>query len=123
MTYTLNCEKRDGLLYITVSGEILSADDYAAKARAVVAKALETKLYRVLLDERNIVVSIDTYDIMRIVDWFDENNIQMFGGRLACLCNEESVDVYKKFETVYKNRSFSYRLFLDKTDAVAWLTS
>ncbi len=97
MTYSLTYEKRDGWLSVVTSGEILKAEEYSAKARFVVSKALETGIHRVLLDERDVVVSIDTYDIMRIVDWFDENNIQIFGGRLACLYNEDYLDVYKTF--------------------------
>ena len=40
---------------------------------------------------------------------------------MACLHRPERRDIYKVYETIYQNRSLSYRLFDDPDQALAWL--
>ena len=122
MAYTLTFTHKNGYLLAETSGEICTFDEFSEKAQSVVREAMESGLHRVLLDERNLNVAIDTFDSLRVAQDFEKDDIQIYGGRLACLCHNECVNIYKTFETLYQNRSLSYHLFDDIPTAIAWLT-
>jgi hypothetical protein len=92
------------------------------KVRTMIHKALDSNVTRFLMDERGLELRLESHDIIEVANRLDERNIQSLGGRSACLCSPHFLERYKACETVYRNRSLSYRVFLREEDAVAWLT-
>ena len=119
--YTIDYQIEDGVLKASVQGVITSGARAADKAREVVGMGMEVGVCRVLVDERNLDISIDVLDIVNIANEFEDQGLLSCGGRLACLHRPGCVNIYKIYETVYKNRSLGYRRFEDPDKALAWL--
>lgn len=119
--FTVVFEIRDDILHAKVTGVISSAEQAVEKAVALVAKSYETGVYRLLVDERELTISIDALDIVQAVDAIDKRGIQGLGGRTACLYRPEYAAIYKNYETFYKNRSLIYQAFEDDALALEWL--
>jgi hypothetical protein len=121
--YSIDFQIEDGVLRASVSGVIASGEEAAAKAREVIDIGLKVGVHRILLDERTVDISIDVYEIISIATELETREIPAYGGRMACLYRPEKKDLYKTYETIYQNRSLSYRLFDDPVPALAWLRS
>lgn len=119
--YSIDFQIDDGVLKAIVCGAIVSGEAAAAKAREVIDAGLKAGIYRILLDERELDVDVEFYEIVAIATELENRGITSRGGRLACLHRPEKKALYKTFETIYRNRSLSYQLFEDPELAMAWL--
>ncbi|EGB16365.1 hypothetical protein DND132_3162 [Pseudodesulfovibrio mercurii] len=121
MSFDLLFEIRDGYVVGVVTGVIDTPEELLRKIRTMVHKGLDSHLTRFLMDERGLELRLDPHDIIQVADLLEEHNIQSMGGRSACLCNPRLMEQYRACETVYHNRSLSYRVFEREEEAVAWL--
>ena len=121
MSFDLWFETRNGYVVGTVVGRIATPDELLRKIRAVVHKGLDSNIARFLMDERNLDFRLEPHDIVQVADHLEKQNIQTLGGRSACLCNPAQTGRYRACETVYRNRSLSYRVFENEEAAVTWL--
>ena len=84
----------------------------------------ETHCTRVLLDWRKgkiAMTTIEIYDTPRRLKMeFDKYGVNILALKRAYLINEIDADSYF-FETVMKNNSQTFNIFLDRDKAVAWL--
>ncbi|BDQ35053.1 hypothetical protein [Pseudodesulfovibrio portus] len=119
--YSIDFQIENGVLRASVCGVIASGEEAAAKARDVIDTGLKVGVHRILLDEREVDISIDVHEIISIARELVGREIPLYGGRMACLYRPEKKDLYKTYETIYQNRSLSYRLFDDPGRAMAWL--
>ena len=119
--YTIEYEMDGGVLVVSVSGAISSGEQAVEKALKVVGMGLKAGVNRVLLDERELNISVDVHGIVNVANELEKRDILYHGGRMACLYRAECRDIYQVYETVYKNRSLSYQLFDDPDKALAWL--
>lgn len=121
MSFDLLFEIRDGYIVGVVTGVIDTPEMLLRKVRTMVHKGLDSNLTRFLMDERGLEMNLEQHDIIQVANQLEKRNIQALGGRSACLCKPESTELYRACETVYHNRSLSYRVFEREEDAVAWL--
>ena len=121
MALTLSFEIRDGYIRCITLGEVRTLDDALERSRALLHKSLDTHLARFLLDDTQLRLTLEAHDIAMVGQWIDEHNAQTLGGRLAVLYNPECEANFRMCETIYQNRSLSYRVFEDEESAVAWL--
>ena len=123
MSYTLSFSKQDGWFSVAAQGEIDSFEVFSEKARTVTGEILQSGIKRILLDDRELAISLDAHDITLVAEQLEKANIQALGLRLASLCRPEDRETYRMFETIYGNRSINFRLFTDKQSALNWLLS
>lgn len=121
MAFDLLFETRDGYIVGIVTGVISTPEDLLRKIGTMVHKGLDSNVTRFLMDERGLELRLEAHDIVEVANRLEERNIQSLGGRSACLCNPDFVELYRACETIYHNRSLSYRVFGGEADAVAWL--
>lgn len=121
MSFELLFETRNGYIVGVVTGVIATPEDLLRKVRTMIHKGLDSNVTRFLMDERGAELRLESHDIIEVANQLDERNIQTLGGRSACLCDPRFMECYKACETVYGNRSLSYRVFEREEDAVAWL--
>ncbi|MBG0790064.1 MAG: hypothetical protein H0S80_06150 [Desulfovibrionaceae bacterium] len=119
--YSIEYQIEGGVVHARVCGVISTGSEAACKAREVVDSAIKSGIYRVLLDERELDISVDIHEIIAIAREFEDRHIAFYGGRVACLYRPEKKNLYKAYETIYQNRSLSYRLFDGRDQALAWL--
>lgn len=119
--YSIDFQIENSVLKAMISGTIATGEEAAAKAREVIDTGLKVGIYRILLDERALDVNVEFHEIIAIATELENRGIPSYGGRMACLYPPEKKDFYKTFETIYQNRSFSYRLFDDFDQALDWL--
>jgi len=122
MSFEIMFEARDGYMVGVVTGVIATPEEMLRKVRTMIHKALDSNVTRFLMDERGLELRLEAHDVIEVANRLDKRNIQSLGGRSACLCSARLLERYKACETVYRNRSLSYRVFLREEDAVAWLT-
>lgn len=123
MSFDLQFKESDGVLAVICHGAIYTLDGVFKKVGAAIVKMSETKAKRVLVDDRNLVMSLDALDVNRLADRLESAKFQMLGIRLGCLCRPEDVSTYKMIETAYRNRSINFRLFDNEQAALEWLVS
>lgn len=121
MSFDLSFETRNGYVVGTVVGRIATPNELLRKIRAVVHKGLDSNVVRFLMNERDLDFRLELHDIIQVADHLERHNVQILGGRSACLCNPGQLERYRACETVYRNRSLSYRVFGSEEAAVTWL--
>jgi hypothetical protein len=122
MSHDLTFEIRDGYIVGMVTGMIDTPEELLRKIRTMLHKALDSNITRFLMNERGLDLRLEAHDIIEVANRLEKKNVQSLGGRSACLCNPASIELYRACETIYHNRSLSYKVFTDEADAVAWLT-
>ena len=112
----------------TVESTLLEDFNYKVMEKMVpaIARVINEKhSTRVLLDWRKGMIAMSTieiYDLPRRLKMeFEKYGVNILGLKRAYLINEIDADSYF-FETVMKNNSQTFNIFLDRDKAVAWLT-
>jgi hypothetical protein len=121
MSFDLLFETRNGYVAGTVVGRIDTPEELLRKVRAMVHKALDSNVTRFLMDERNLDFRLEQHDIIQVANHLENHDVQILGGRSACLCDPRRIARYRACETAYRNRSLSYQVFESEEAAVAWL--
>ena len=121
MAFSMTFENRDGYILCRTTGEVWTIDDALQRSQALMHKSLDTGLTRFLMDDRQLCLTLEAHDVFQVAQWLDRQNAQTLGGRLAVLANPEYEASFRLCETIYQNRSISYRVFTDEESALAWL--
>lgn len=123
MTFERNFEEFDGWCRIVTTGKLDSLEVFLSKLHLGADMVTSTSLKRVLLDDRQVHVSVDPFDVSVGISQLADGGLPSHGLRIACLCRDEDLDIYKTIETMYRNRSVSFQLFPDEESAKDWLIS
>jgi len=123
MPITFKTDSRGSYLYIKGEGGYSSFQDLKKNIDALLIEANKKSCSRILLDQRNITVNVDAFDLIKFADYLDSISIQSSGFRIVALPNPDFIDKFNAFQTAANNRSFAYRLFKSETKAVDWLVS
>ncbi len=75
---------------------------------------------RFLFDERKLVMNLTSHDVYLLAEEFSGKLLHS-GFRVAALHTIDNAHVGSDFETMLRNRSFNYRSFAEREEAVAWL--
>ena len=123
MSYT--CERVDmgGYLLVRNSGVIDSFDVMSERVEKSVARLKEGDFSRLLIDDRELLLRLEPFDISRIGQEHEERAFHLEGVRIACLYHPTCREQYGMLETVHRNRSINFRLFESEEEALRWLTS
>ena len=112
----------------TVESTLLEDFDYKVMEKMVpaISRVINEKhSTRVLLDWRKGKIAMSTieiYDLPRRLKMeFEKYGVNILGLKRAYLINEIDADSYF-FETVMKNNSQTFNIFLDREKAINWLT-
>lgn len=112
----------------TVESTLLEDFNYKVMEKMVpaIARVINEKhSTRVLLDWRKGKIAMSTieiYDLPRRLKMeFEKYGVNILGLKRAYLINEIDADSYF-FETVMKNNSQTFNIFLDREKAINWLT-
>lgn len=121
MTFTVDFKLEGDVLFVKATGKVHGVETFSEKATTVVREILRTNAKRIMLDDRELAVSLDAIDIKDIADVLEQSNLQTMGLRLACMCRQLDRDTYQLIETMYQNRSLNFRLFQKREEALEWL--
>jgi hypothetical protein len=117
ITYNSKVEKE--VLYITASGKDENVKEVIEYGRSIIKLANESKVKRVICDERNLEYAIETLDIFESAQTMASEAPKV--GRLAIVCNPKFLDEGKFWETVAFNRGLQVRMDTDFDRAKNWL--
>ncbi|WP_281761270.1 hypothetical protein [Pseudodesulfovibrio nedwellii] len=110
-------------LIAIVSGVVNSFEDLSAMAHGVVEMTSEHWSKKALVDFRTVSMNIDFLSAQTLANDLEDEGVQLFGIRLACLYTHENIDIYRVFETAHQNRSLNFKIFEHEDEAVDWLMS
>lgn len=111
----------NGYLLIESSGEMETVEDGVEYIQAQIDAALKEKIQRLLVDDRNLTVSIDYSDILALADYWEKRGLQRIGLRAAALAPPSAPQAQLAYETTATNRSIVFKVFFDKQEALNWL--
>ena len=122
MSYTFEVREMDGYLLFILSGVAESVDELRAFSEAMVVRALKTDSKRVLLDERDTIKKLDLHDCMVHAErWVTDK--PRLGMRIAAVYTPADARAFHWVETIFQNRSISYKIFDAMDKAELWLLS
>ncbi|MGE4191965.1 MAG: hypothetical protein AB7E51_01105 [Pseudodesulfovibrio sp.] len=121
MGFKLSTEVRDGYIHGVTTGEIRTADHVLEKVESLRRVCEREGIFRFLMEERRLRLLVDAHESAIAANLLEREGIQTFGGRMATLYNPDYLDAFRLQETMYMNRSLSYRLFRDEAEALVWL--
>jgi len=120
MPYEFETQQKDGYILITASGSIESPEDFTRIARLMQENTSQFVCRRFLVDEREVVKTIDPYDITVFAESVCDLPERM---RVAVVYTPENVSRLRWMETIFQNRSLAYRQFSSIDEAELWLLS
>lgn len=123
MKYTQVFTETPGYLLCVSNGTINSVEAYVNWGEAAVSKALETGNFKILFDNRTLLLDLDSWEIDIFSKHLDEMDYVSIGLRLAVLSNPANEEISQQIELALTNRSASYKRFKSQEDAVKWLES
>lgn len=115
--------RENGYLRFVTTGVLASLDDVIAYGTLMYDQAVDTGVYRVLLDEKGME---DAAEASTIYEWCENDVVARTaaaGIRIAGVSTKENFEINKVYETMLQNRSYNFRVFLTEEEAVAWLRS
>ncbi|BDQ33880.1 hypothetical protein JCM14722_14220 [Pseudodesulfovibrio portus] len=113
--------RMDNYLFVESSGEMSSFEDGIEYIQAQVTTASREGIRRLLLDERNLTVTIDYSDILALAEYWEKNNLQTMGLRVASMPPVDAPQAQLAYETPAVNRSIMFKVFFDRQEAEDWL--
>jgi hypothetical protein len=120
MSYEVTITKKANFLHAIVSGKE-TLENLIAAWKEIAEACQGHKCKRILVDGC-LDGPGDTLDIYNLGNRFHELGIPL-GARIAMACKEEDVPKLSFAEVVVKNRNpVTTKIFLNKDDAVQWLT-
>ena len=121
MSYTFEIQRKDGYLLLTASGTLGSIEELERAARTMMEKTAKHHCRRFLVDERNVVKTIDPHDITVFAESRASDPKSRL--RVAVVYTPENVSKLHWMETFFQNRSQAYRQFSSIREAEQWLLS
>lgn len=109
----------DDVLYVTASGRDDSIEDPLRYGASIIEQALIHQSKRILVDERELIYAISTFDLYETAKAMAENATQVV--KAALVVNPAQVKDASFWETVAVNRGLDVHLFTDIDDAKKWL--
>ena len=123
MTYSMTFVEMPRCLLCISKGRIMDIEEFISWGDAIISKARETKLHKILIDNRNFALAISPMEIITFAEHLNEDFEMLTGLRLAILSSPENPEMSRLTETAFTNRSATYRRFDTLEEAEAWLQS
>jgi len=111
----------DKCLRVVATGYADSVEDVVSYVEPQIGQAMERGIRRVLLDERKVAFHLDYCDTIALANYFEGKGTRRNGFRVATLISDTTPDFHRAWETVSRNRSMSYKIFDDESEAMKWL--
>jgi len=118
---SISCE--DEYLFVKSEGFQKTISDHLKYFRSIFASAAKHKQRRILIDNRDVTFTTDSYDNIKIADSLESSLLQNMGFKAARIEREEQLAPAKFFETVVLNRSLNLKAFPSEREALDWLLS
>jgi len=120
MKWEVFVHKDDRYIEVVTYG-IADGDGSQNMARDIAKTMRENKVYRALIDHRNIEnVTGDTVDIYHRPKFFRVIGVAL-GIKIAEIIKPEHEEHFRFFETVCVNMGYKFYVFQDRDEALGWL--
>lgn len=123
MPIQFETRKENGYIRIIPTGRLETLDELIEYGTYMYDQAIACDIHRVLLDEKDL---IDAADASTIYEWCENEVVSKTatsGIRIAGVCTADNFACNKVYETMFQNRSYNFRVFLNEEEAIQWLTS
>jgi len=123
MPFSVDFLPAEKLVCVTNAG-ILSLSDYQRGAEQAVALMDKQAVWRCLIDNRELNNQVSVSDIFKLPTFFTHIGLPRTV-RAAILISDATPkrEDHEFFETVCVNKGYGFRLFTNRDEAPAWLTS
>lgn len=88
-------------------------------AQAVIEAAHKYQSLKILCDERLLNYNLSTIDTFELANFASQ--YAKFCRKIAIVCNPNSLEAGKFYETVSQNRGLTVKIFTDFSEAEEWL--
>jgi hypothetical protein len=112
-------QNTENYLLVTTSGiddNLVQVQEYA---RAVIEAAHKYQSLKILCDERLLTYNLSTFDTFELANFASQ--YAKFCRKIAIVCNPNSLEAGKFYETVSQNRGLTVKIFTDFSEAEEWL--
>jgi len=120
MPYRYRVDKKDDYIFFDVRGEADTVEDSRWFANEAIKEAERLDCDCLFFDERHLSMNLTSHDVYVLAEEFSQLLLHS-GLRVAAFHVADNSDVGGAFETMLRNRSFNYRSFTDKDEALDWL--
>ncbi|MEZ7195875.1 hypothetical protein [Pseudodesulfovibrio karagichevae] len=121
MPFACEFEEMDGFLQCVVRGSIRNSRELTEYAETILAKAERVGTRRILLQEKALDTSLSAFDAVVLVKNLDKLLGPGPRRRIALVHAPDNEAAIRSFETVFRNRGYRHRMFLDEEAASRWL--
>lgn len=121
MRFHYSYENRSGYMFVQPVGTPETAEELGRNAIEMFLKASKTVSKCVLINRQGAGIHFDKLDLVTISNLLDENGLQNLGVRVAVLVSPDNAKQFTSLETSLTIRAFSYKVFGDEQQAIAWL--
>jgi len=119
----LTLELEDDCLHVTTTGTVDTCEEMRRYATVLLDKAIEFNVRRILLDETGLKNTTTSLDASLLADSAEVNTATIRGIRVANVVSNEGYALAVTYENALFNRSLNCKTFLEKDQAMQWLTS
>lgn len=119
MAISFTTRVEDGVLYVTASGFDESLEDTQKYSYAVIQASKQTRVKKVLCDERQLDYQLSTIDLYVLAEFIVEHAPVM--AKVALVSNECYKSDIQFWEIVSQNRGLVVKVFFDLEEAIAWI--
>lgn len=120
MSNKLTFHDNDQYLFGVLDGEY-TVEDFAMFGEMFEAAVADFDGHRVLLDKTRFLNEFDYHDAILFAESPITDFMVEHGLRIASHIRPASLEVERSYETLMRNRSVSYKPFVDKEKAIEWL--
>ena len=109
----------DGLLRVKASGTDENLVEVQRYSTALILACIDANCDKMLIDERDLVYTLDTLDTYLLAEYFAKNVPRVV--RAAIVCHPQYFRDGAFWETAAVNRGFRFRVFTSIEKAEKWL--
>ncbi|MCB2213301.1 hypothetical protein KQI52_14400 [bacterium] len=109
------------VLMVVVTGEVNTAEELEHNTTLVLQHMLKVGCTRVLADDRNLKIDVNTLDIFKAASKDAESIREMPAEKFGVILPPELAEDAKFYENVAHNRGFRIRFFFDQEEARCWI--
>lgn len=106
---------------IKAAGRLDNLEEILAYTKEAIDELIDRGCRKALYDQRDVVLGLNNHDAIELADALDSEAYQQKGMRWALISSGENWELNCFFETVFRNRAFGLRVFLNPEDGKDWL--
>nr|WP_321260542.1 hypothetical protein [uncultured Pseudodesulfovibrio sp.] len=121
MHFTFKLEENH--LLVTTAGTVTTHEEMQQYAAAILDTVTKSNVKRVLRDETNLTNLTTSLDATLLAQSAEVDMAAILGIRVANVVKQEGYPIAITYENALFNRSLNCKTFIEKEQAIQWLTS